>query len=203
TIRKIMGKLVLRNGFLPRKTADFALALRVKLPQPLYVALCVIWYCLTLSPIFMQSMAAAIVCLSRCKKADELLLFALGAGAEAFVMINLLKQGGSSELYFISGIYPIIFLIGLHAVNRIREEKPAGKHAAGVAAALLVLCLFFDAKTSLGYYSGAAEWKNRFYLSANSREEMDEITRYFYSNAKAYDANGNNILIPYILPCDQ
>ena len=143
---------------------DFAYLLYEKLPQPLYVALCVIWYCLTLSPIFTLSMAAAIVCVSRCKKADELLLFALGAGAEAFVMINLLKQGGSSELYFISGIYPIIFLIGLHAANRIREEKPTGKPAAGVAAALLVLCLFFDAKTSLGYYSGAAEWKNRFYI---------------------------------------
>ncbi|MBQ4094023.1 MAG: hypothetical protein IJC61_03170, partial [Oscillospiraceae bacterium] len=161
---KSVGDSMSISPFYSAIRTDFAYLIYEKLPQPLYVALCVIWYCLSLSPIVSLSLAAVIVCLCRCRKADAPLLFAAGAGAEAMVMINLLKQGGSSELYFISGIYPLLFLAGLYAAKRIAQEKPFKKLPAILAAALLVLCLAGDAKDSLGYFTGAAEWKHRFPL---------------------------------------
>lgn len=139
-----------------------ALQLRGKVPQWLLVILSVIWYCLTVSPLFSVSFAAVLFALFCRKERTEPLWFCFGAAIEAFVMINLFKQGGSSEMYFVMSLYPILFAAALGVFEKADLRAALRKPLPLITAALLIFSLGYDAKISLGFFTGAAEWKGRF-----------------------------------------
>ena len=135
----------------------FSYSIFEKMPDWLYKTLSVGYYSLSISLITTVSLLAVIIVSFFVIKRRSLFdIFSLSTVLCGMVLINVMKQMGSSEIYFLSGVYPVCFLCGASALADLwekREEK--GKKILAVVLTLLfLLALPQDVTDSYGLFMG-------------------------------------------------
>ncbi|MDO5138296.1 MAG: hypothetical protein Q4D71_07530 [Oscillospiraceae bacterium] len=132
-----------------------AFALQGKLPEWLRRTICAVYYTSSLSWVLLISFFVIVFAMIR-KKSKMIDIYAVSAVTIGYTLLNTFKQEGSSELYFVSGVYPICFIA---AVSHFEEwilslDKRKTAAAAVTAAVLLILALIPDARFSAELFVG-------------------------------------------------
>lgn len=132
-----------------------AFALAGKVPEWLRRTICAVAYTSSLSWILLFSLLLLLLVWAK-RKNDMFDVYAVSAVAVGYVLLNLFKQEGSSELYFVSGVYPLCFLcVGRHLQNRVASlEKPAKTAACAIVFVILALSAIPDVTFSKELFIG-------------------------------------------------
>ena len=121
---------------------EFAYSIYEKMPEWLYLTLCVLYYTVTISKITTLSFFVVLLFGSSVYKKEEqscFITFCLSTVFCGMVLINVMKQMGSSEVYFLSGVYPVCFLLGIKCVGHLLMKDSKLKKGLGVVCLLLAL----------------------------------------------------------------
>ena len=135
----------------------FSYSIYEKMPDWLYKTLSVGYYSISISLVTTVSLLAVIICSFILLKRHSIFdIFSLSTVLCGMVLINVMKQMGSSEIYFLSGVYPVCFLCGTSALDELweRREGKKGKVFAAVLTLLLLLALPQDVTDSYGLFMG-------------------------------------------------
>lgn len=127
-------------------------------PGWIALPLCILYYTFSIDPALVIALGLIIYTLIKQKDsaAAPLLRLTLGGLLFAFAMINLFKQTGSSELYFLTAMQPAAYTAALYCFFCLLPEKAARKKLAqGILCLLFIPCLLLNVLTSGKYYYGA------------------------------------------------
>lgn len=132
-----------------------AFSLQGKLPEWLRRTVCAVHYTSSLSWVLLISFLV-IVSAVILRKAEKIDIYAVSAVTIGYILLNTFKQEGSSELYFVSGVYPICFIAAAGHMEKwlLSLNKRKKAYAAGVIAVLLILALIPDAHFSADLFAG-------------------------------------------------
>lgn len=140
--------------------SDFALAAAQVLPRFLWYPVCLLEYLFALDGIFyLLLIAIAAAAAKKLCAGDPLAVFCLAAGVFGTVVINIFKQEGNSEWYFITSLLPFVYAEGAVCLVRLRRAARARTRRPVFAAVLAALCvpfLVYNAAVSLTYWRGDA-----------------------------------------------
>ena len=118
---------------------DFSYSIYQKLPDWLYKTLSVLYYSLTMSPTLTVAFIIVLIGIFYLKKSNTYLLFSASSVLCGMVLMNILKQAGSSEVYFLFGIYPVCYISAGYVICELyKEDKERSKRA---LAAISILAL--------------------------------------------------------------
>ena len=135
----------------------FSYSIYEKLPDWLYKTLSVLYYSLTMSLTLTVSLIVVLIGIFFLKKKNDYLTFSFATVLCGMVLMNILKQAGSSEVYFLIGIYPVCYLAaGSVICDLYKNNKKAADRLIAVLciAALLVIGLPQDIKSSAKLFIG-------------------------------------------------
>ena len=137
----------------------------------------------------------AVYCAKK-KPRSAAVCFSLGASLEAFVLINLFVQMGSSEIYFLSGIWPVILAAALLCLEgALQNTQP--RRAAAAAAALLAVSLLVNGPACLasiigegseGAYPFGVKAAAEYSALGDAQTECDASRRAMYVSPAEYEA---------------
>ena len=135
----------------------FSYSIYEKLPDWLYKTLSVLYYSFSMSLTVTVSLVIILIGMICLKKKSDYLTFSVAAVLCGMVLMNILKQAGSSEVYFFTGIYPICYLSAGSVICDL--YKNSGKSAfrvlaAGCLAALVVLGMPQDIRSTVKLFIG-------------------------------------------------
>ncbi|MBR3355216.1 MAG: hypothetical protein IKG47_07685 [Oscillospiraceae bacterium] len=132
-----------------------AFALQGIFPEWLRRTICAVYYTSSLSWVLFISFLVVVSAVIR-RKAEKIDIYAVSAVTIGYILLNTFKQEGSSELYFVSGVYPICFIAAAGHMEKWLLSLNKGKkaYAAGVIAVLLILALIPDAHFSADLFAG-------------------------------------------------
>ena len=132
-----------------------AFSLQGKLPEWLRRTICAVYYTSSLSWVLLLSFLVVMFVIIR-RKANIIDIYAISAVTIGYVLLNTFKQEGSSELYFVSGVYPICFIAASNHLEKWISslEKRKRTRAAVAATVLLILALIPDAQFSADLFVG-------------------------------------------------
>lgn len=98
--------------------------------------ICAIHYCITCLPIVTAAFVCGIVKLIKSKGKDTLGTFMAGSTALGYVFVNMFRQAGSSEIYFLYANYWFAVVIVVSALVGLMEQKERIK----LAVPICLLC---------------------------------------------------------------
>lgn len=133
----------------------FALSLSSSIPTWLFKLLCVLYYIPSLSLTLFVSFIIVLFSQIRKNNTSFVSVFCLSAVSIGYILLNLFKQEGSSETYFVSGVYPVCYLLaGKILADCLFNKRKKGKIVTFVLVAFLALSAIPDIQTSLSMFLG-------------------------------------------------
>ena len=136
---------------------DFASSIYKKYPEWLFKTLCVINYSSTLSITLFISLVIVLFGIFYLKKKNAFLVFSAASVLCGMVLMNVFKQAGSSEVYFLTGVYPVCYISAGYVINELLKctDNTVRRFIAVASLLLLVLLgLPDDIKTSSQLFIG-------------------------------------------------
>lgn len=128
-----------------------------RLPDFLAKLLSAVWYTVQAEPLVFASFLLLVIAAARRKKADDSQWFLLGGTLVSWALLNLFKQVGSSEIYFVLVLAPLCAVSTVQcAADLLRgaKSKLAKTVLAAVCAALLLPCAVSGTVRSAHSYWG-------------------------------------------------
>ena len=117
--------------------------------------LCILYYIPSLSPTLFVSFIIVLISQTRKNNTSFVSVFCLSAVSIGYILLNLFKQEGSSETYFVSGVYPVCYLLaGKILADCHFNKRKKEKIVTFVLVAFLALSAIPDLQTSLSMFLG-------------------------------------------------
>ena len=135
----------------------FSYSIYQKIPDWLFKTLSVLYYSLTMSGTVTVSLIIVIGGLFALKKNNPYLIFSASSVMCGMVLMNILKQAGSSEVYFLTGVYAICYISAGYVICELLKEREIPKKrvlAVICLAALILLGLPKDIRSSVKMFVG-------------------------------------------------
>lgn len=136
---------------------DFSYSIYQKYPDWLFKTLSVLYYSSTMTITTTISLIVVAIGIFTEKHENVFRTFSISSVLCGMVLMNILKQAGSSEVYFLTGVYPICFLSAVYVVGRLLDNEHSRIYkllALCAVTAYLFLGLPQDARASMKIFIG-------------------------------------------------
>ncbi|MBR3355873.1 MAG: hypothetical protein IKG47_11070 [Oscillospiraceae bacterium] len=101
----------------------FSYSIYQKLPDWLFKTLSVLYYSLTMSWTVTIALIIVIAGMFIMKKHNSFFIFSVSSILCGMVLMNIFKQAGSSEVYFLTGVYAICYISAGYVISEFLKDK--------------------------------------------------------------------------------
>ncbi len=136
---------------------DFAHSIEGTMPDLLFRIISTVYYTITFDYVITLSFVALVLYLIFYKKKNSLVDFLFGGLLVGYVLINTMKQTGSSEWYFVLILAPFAVVALIYCVSALLDKlnlKAARTVKLSVFAVLVAAILYGNSAAAFGYYYG-------------------------------------------------